>query len=832
MSGDHNLTAIVVVLVILLLAVIGAVSVTRFIVRSAWRLFARTSSQSVPEGTLTPVPKEADSEIVRHTPDGESLPACDDPGVATSSTGSHATSIPACDEPDLVAEETHRTRNASSVRSHTVRMSSDPRLVGHESPVAPWGGGQDPRRIREGDHWVPGDGNARVAGRDIGGMVYVGRAPRTRPGGYPDNAFIDPDLDVGRHGQDHEGAGLHYWPSYSTIDPRARATYLDWLADGRSGTGFDAGYVFLYFYGLERRVFVDNAEAWERGDIIAEVRRLLDTYGDNNSIRRYLEAFIDAARLLDDGFEPRPVFRQDGHGIPTEVLIGLGRMAARGEPLDADWLLSWYVCHPDTNLRTPARRAFREFKEYFGYLFEDEFPDGLKLRNPKRTLKLTYHASSGSFKADLSDYLDDVPDVTSLKSPLVTARAIARLAYSGLDKYSRFLGRNPDGRGTIEAHALLPEGIWSLFPCPEKEDLRQWVASRINAGGMTPVEDVMEQLEGSRPAKIGKRQLIDLADALARLGIGMAPDPRFALRQPKLGEPVMLFELPEGILAIDSPTEAYRRAILKLAVGSFIAHSDGRIDSAEQDHMAARIDANRSVIEAERARLHANLAWMIAVPPDLNMLRNQFRDTSESVRRALGQLAAATAGSDGIVSREEIRSLEKLYSSLGLDRDLVYTDLHSLTSSSEPVIVRPGIQATDEFAIPLPPEEAPPGGVELDEERISSVMSDTVRVSQVLGQVFADDEDAEGEDDENIVPGEEDRFDGLDPAHRAVASVLMTRQEWTEEEVASLASEHQLMVAGMIETINEWAYEKFGDALVEHYGDYEVNGELTHLLMH
>ena len=76
---------------------------------------------------------------------------------------------------------------------------------------------------------------------------------------------------------------------------------------------------------------------------------------------------------------------------------------ARSEPLTADWLLSWYLCHPETKLRTPAKRAFAEFKEYFRYLFDEQFPNGLKLRVPKRRLKLMYHASSGNFAINLSD---------------------------------------------------------------------------------------------------------------------------------------------------------------------------------------------------------------------------------------------------------------------------------------------------------------------------------------------------------------------------------------------------------------------------------------------
>ena len=140
---------------------------------------------------------------------------------------------------------------------------------------------------------------------------------------------------------------MDYWPNYSAIDARSRATYLDWLSSGRSDARCSVGYVFLYFYGLERRVFVDKAEARERADIIAEVRRLLEIYGGNHSIRRYLGAFLDMTSLLEAGSAPQPVFEHDGYEMPANVLLALGSMAAHGVPLSSDWLLSWFLCHPE-----------------------------------------------------------------------------------------------------------------------------------------------------------------------------------------------------------------------------------------------------------------------------------------------------------------------------------------------------------------------------------------------------------------------------------------------------------------------------------------------------
>ncbi len=176
---------------------------------------------------------------------------------------------------------------------------------------------------------------------------------------------------------------MPYWPSYSDIDPRARATYLDWLAGGRSDERYSVGFVFLYFYGIERRFFVDSPAEEEQRVLIAETERLLSIYGTNRSVRSYLTAFLDVARLATEparAMEPR--FERSGYGTPLDMLVAIGRMVKARQPLSADWLLGWYATDPQTQFRTPARRAFPEFKALFAQVFDSRFPQGLKMREP------------------------------------------------------------------------------------------------------------------------------------------------------------------------------------------------------------------------------------------------------------------------------------------------------------------------------------------------------------------------------------------------------------------------------------------------------------------
>ena len=344
-----------------------------------------------------------------------------------------------------------------------------------------------------------------MAGRNIGGMIYLGPEPRRGYAQTLARPVIVPNLAVAPSGADIPGDGMPYWPSYLEITPNARAAYLDWLASGRSDRRYGAGHVFLYFYGLERRFFIDSPDVHESRLIIDEVERLLQIYGDNRSVRHYFETFLDAAKVsMASHLDLKPTYSSTGYELPLGLRVAIGRRAANGQTLDADWALSWYSAHPEYPFRTAASRASSEFRALFRIIFAERYPSGMKMPVPKRTLRAQYRAASSEFDIGLDEYIGTVPDISRITQPLNEARTLIEEATDALDKYSRFLGRNPNGRGTIEAHALLPERLWHLFPNPEMDGLRDWTIDIMAAGGLCPVQELVERLEGTKPETIGK----------------------------------------------------------------------------------------------------------------------------------------------------------------------------------------------------------------------------------------------------------------------------------------------------------------------------------------
>ena len=672
--------------------------------------------------------------------------------------------------------------------------------------------------------WVPAAGTVTVSGRDIGGMVYVGAPPLLNHHGYRDKcrAYIDPSLSVARTGDDRAGEGMSYWPGYSDISARSRATYLEWLASGRTDTSYDPGYMFLYFYGLERRFFVDQSDT-DAKDIIAEVHRLVSLYPDNHSVKRYLGEFLDIAMLAETEFEAlEPVFERQGWELPFSLKYAIGARLDKGEHLSADWVLSWLICHPESNLRTPATRCRDEFLALFKMRFDDRFPDGLKVNKPRKHLKATYRAASSEFEGTINPTVNGkaVPDISGLRKPIEIAQEIADESMDDLDKLSRYLGRNPDGRGSIEAHALIPIELWQLFPSAEMENLKGWANGIIQKGGLIPLSDVIEKLEGQRAAKIGKRQLTSAADALARLGFGLAPDPRFALRSPKPDEPVVVFDLGEQIEKLEDVSESYRTALMELALASFVAHADGRIADAELKALEAQIASVAGLSEQEQRRLRANMAWFLVVPPDMTLLRRKLKEIDVEDQRAMRAALVGAAHADGVIQSEEVASIEKVYKVLGLDPSLAYSDLHAGEIADAPRTVRAAQQGRSGEAIP---ETDKITGPVLDASRIAAIRSDTDRVSSVLGQIFEIEEDQE----EGGGASGSTMLTGLDLKHGQLVLDLVGQEHWTVDAFEQLCTQLGLMASGALEVVNEWAFETYDEALLDEYDGFDVSVDIA-----
>lgn len=687
--------------------------------------------------------------------------------------------------------------------------------------------------------WIPPGEALMVQGRRLtDGMIYVGsdlRGISQYVGAEP--ALIDPQLRVDDRFPDVHGQDMSYWPSYSEMTPASRAAYLDWLAEGRPGGAY-IGYVFLFFYGIERRMLFDRdreeVPSEETHVLAREIERLLDLYGDNNSFSHYAGDFLSLVKSLQVDREAplrEPPLTHPGWDLPFEVKLGLGSIVAAGDPLPPRWALSWLRLHPETSFRTPAVRCEEEFNALFQVRYEQVHGSGIKIRRNKTTLKHSYQPASGSFRSPVSISADDLPDVSRLMQPLRQLRELAESVTDELDSYSRWVGKHKDRHG-LDAIALLPRELIRNQKTDELRFLTARMEAALAGRDAAPISvlSLTEDFPARRPDSFSTKEASAFAQLLEGLGYGLTPDIRYSKVNLTKHERAVVFRLDgEG----SEPSDSYLAATVLLQLGAAVSAADGTISSEEERLLEAHLEESLHLSSADQTRLRAYLQWLLVEPPTLARMKARMQDLSASQRSQVARFAITIAGADGVVSSDEVKVLNRVYNLLGLEGDQLHRDIHDLASAppTQPVtVLRP--DEPSGHRIPPPPAQDPDREIiELDREKIVAIMKDTHEVTAILTDIFegpAEPEPPEEVEDDAAVDDLTPTPAGiaiglLDPQHAELVRFLASRPNWPRSEFEEASNKLGLMPAGAIEAINDAAFERCDEPLIEGHDPLDLN---------
>lgn len=669
--------------------------------------------------------------------------------------------------------------------------------------------------------WIPKDQSIEVAGNRIhGGMLYFGSG-LTASSGDVEPALIEPRLPVSRNAPDVSQRQTDYWPSYSTISSDARGTYLKWLVSGREDPRSDVGYVFIYFYGLERRALIDAAKDVDaKGDlplIESEVERLLGLYHENRSFRGYATSFLEylAAQRAQTTDLAKPFSEGSSADLAIGMKIALGRLALSGRPLSAEFAIKWMQTDPRVSFPKALQRCPEEFKKLFEHSYAAAHGTGIKLPVNRTKLRLVYRPASGGLRGKEFPLLnEELPDLSAVVAPVKKLETIVENCAKALAPYSRFLSKNPSEARSLEAILLLPRALWPDSARSTLEALDHRLGDGLK---VITLGELATSLGGADT--LTRDKVRALAHALEEIRIGIEPDVLAGARTPKADDKIILFRS-EAEDAGLRDSNVYQAASVSLDLACSVAMADGKPHPNELQLLMRQIDGWAQLSNAQRKRLRARLRMSLEAPPSLASLRSKLDVIPANGKRAIAHLLSTLAHADGIVAPAEVKLLEKIYKALGLDAQAVYTDLHIASSAptTEPSALQPARSESSSKA-------APSDGLNLDMARIAALQRETAEVSALLSSVFAEETAVspeikeEREESSSIIePGPL----GLDPEHSVFLRLLMTRPSWPRQELADAAADMELMLDGAIERINDAAFEHFDAALLEGDDPVEV----------
>lgn len=664
--------------------------------------------------------------------------------------------------------------------------------------------------------WLNKSETITVAGIEIrGGRIYVGPSLTAANGGI-EPSLIDPHKPIARNGHYTE-RHTNYWPNYSDISPQARRAYLLWLADGRGAPDADIGYVFLYFYGLERRIILDilgeKQAQDELPEIARELKRLYATYAAaSNSFKMYcgqLIEIVDAANQSPKLYEEELGELPTSYGLPLTLRLAIGQAVRDGVPIPAQLALAWAERDPAIARRTPVQRCPDEFKKLFVSEYAKAFEQGLKIAPNKTKIRLSYLPASGGFRGStgVDMKFGDTPDVTALTAPVKKLQAVVDSCTTQLESYSRYLGRNPEGRHDLEAVLTLPLDFWPDTSRKAMNDIRTKVSDGFF---LLNFKELFATFKATGEPTKDKQQA--LASALEASGIGMEPDVLGSTRAIKPEDPLVLFATSIRAQDIrDNP--AYKVAKISVELAAAVAHADGDFSDSELFHLNLYIDKWDHLNADSRYRLKAYARMLVNSSVALSSIKKKVEQLDQQTREAIAAFAAAMVLADGVALPEEVKLLEKIYLQLGLERTSVYSDIHAGAKTQSQ-----SSSASSESAAP---------GFTLDQSKIAALKESSDKIAQRLADIFV--EEAVPTPAVAEIPAEPQPSStilGLDETHSAFARMLMSRPTWERAELLDVAHDLNIMLDGALEKLNEASLDELDTTFTEGDDPIEINAEL------
>ena len=214
---------------------------------------------------------------------------------------------------------------------------------------------------------------------DIAGLLYIENGPKANYGekeksctakksavglytefggsGIVEPSLIDTTLGIGNVGEK-----LPYYPEYRSLSDGQRAAYWEFLSDPFKKAA-DIGCVFLFYYGLERRMLLGDMD--EAVDVILRLRDV----NDNGSFQSYSACAVIFSSIMNDRADLHEKFMDSldkEYEFDFDSRLYLLSKLSLGLPLTMGDIMSMAK-----ELGLSDRRLIRQCPELFAHVLEE-----------------------------------------------------------------------------------------------------------------------------------------------------------------------------------------------------------------------------------------------------------------------------------------------------------------------------------------------------------------------------------------------------------------------------------------------------------------------------
>ncbi len=661
-----------------------------------------------------------------------------------------------------------------------------------------------------------------------GGMVYTSNRALTWPGEPSAIILSLPVAGVPAHPL----ADFGYYPSYDRISEEQRRSYLEWLSAGRKDADpaqRSLGYLFIFFYGLERRIILDR----DRDPaLLEEILRLLQHYGaahKSRSLRSYFLQLLHFAgwQLGTDSYRalwPRLLEFDENRPDEDGLRFVLANLYQRGEALDWSVAYRLALSSDESRRSTVVTRAQEKFFILFEQRFCEQFAGGLVLEAAKQQALVQYRPASSALtqmsyeRRRENPFELRLPNVAGLHRQFKALPAIWNSCVDDLSGYSRALHSKKQGQGAaVNAWQSLPSELRKIEDHPLKSEFDDLLVNAPREGDYTfvPTASLANLAGVPERAKLTTAQSRQIAVLALGLGWQLAPNPEVTALPLAWNQELALYPAIPG----EQPAEHLSGLTRLLYLAVTLAAADGAIEAEELDSFNQLI-ASQILHEGDWRSLRATEASLrrdanVAVRSLPQMSKLIPVESRQFVLRTMAHIAAA----DSEVSLDELKILRRMARAFELDANAVEKLLREDEAFVEVTVAGAERSGMGGEAIPARPSHKP-AAFALNQDRIKALTQETHEVISLLSVVMAEPEEAPCPPPVVAPPAAVEAvsiqwLSGLEVRYHAAVVVLVRHDEIMTSDFDCIAADHHLMPEDLFNAVNTWADETLGDFLLE-----------------
>lgn len=581
----------------------------------------------------------------------------------------------------------------------------------------------------------------------------------------------------------------------------------------------------------------------------------------------------------------RPALSDSGRprGLPLLLQMKVALQAGAGIPLDCDHALAAMLSIPPAQGGMPTSpgmsRTRDEFIELVRRRFAQRFPDDF-LPPPRQDSRLTlgYQAAARHLEVAVS-----VQGVAQLPDPMSLNWAemanLCTTAAKDLKPYAKLVGKDRDRAATMAAAMVLPSELADRGPAAA---FRAWLDQLPQPVAYVPLPTLAQRCFGDVRSDLSLKQVREVSAMLARVGYGMEPDPTHGGDKPD--QDVLLFRAGEAVLSPAFAQAALAMASLAATVSDparMVADlvSRLRLSGPEAIRLTVRCRLSRdrpiaasklkTLVATFPAQDRAKMAAMAAsaaaasgeITHEITMVLERLFDACGVDRRKLYSVLHQSTAEHAVPATGPV-PVQQDTSKVRTFRIPPQPDRAPAPSASSAPAIIPSERLPDsrEANIRQPvsparvlapvPDEVPVDGVAaearkdsegnagaagltIDMAKVQAVLNETRAVTEVLAPIYAEEAGSrpvaagppEGARQTALEDGSGrvSRFDGLNADHARLLQDLSAQDSWSRAEFEAKARALGLLPDGAIETINDWAFDAFDDALIEDGDPLTIN---------